>query len=236
MANPQRENGHTDIANEIMENFARLHLSGNEWQILVTVLRKTYGWHKKEDEISLSQFQEATTLSRPAVCKALKALVAKCVLVAKQQPGTNIYYFNKDYTKWTSSKIATSSILRTSSKNDNQLVAKTTRGVVAKQQHTKETITKETIQKKISSVIQEFKSLNPHYERFFQNLTQRSAVERMVKLHGEEKVRGAVMAAAALRGIKFSPQITTPLQLEDKWAQLENKWAEKKKGAKVWKA
>ena len=52
MANPQAENGHTDIANEIVEALARTRISGTETQLLWVIFRKTYGWHKKEDEIS----------------------------------------------------------------------------------------------------------------------------------------------------------------------------------------
>ena len=139
--NPQREHGHLDIANELVDQLAKLHLSGNEWQIVWAVLRKTWSWHKKEDAISLTQFQKLTGLSRPAVNKATKQLVAKRILVAKQLLYIHTYSFNKVYSQWTSSKIATSSILRT------RVVAKQLPKLVAKQLPTKETkeiYTKET--------------------------------------------------------------------------------------------
>ena len=44
MASPQRENGHIDIANEIADKFCSYRLSGQEWQIVWVVLRKTWGW------------------------------------------------------------------------------------------------------------------------------------------------------------------------------------------------
>lgn len=131
MENPQLENGHTDIANEIMDNLAKLHLSGNEWMVLMVVLRKTWGWHKKEDAISLTQFQILTTLSRPSVCEALNKLVLKKVLVASKKGLVNVYGFNKRYSQWTSTEKSTST------ENGNQ--------VVPKKEHTKETITKENI-------------------------------------------------------------------------------------------
>ena len=76
MANPQCENGHVDIANEIVEALARYRLSGEEWQVLLVVLRKTYGFHKKEDEIPLSQFEKMTGMYRANVVRAIKKLVA----------------------------------------------------------------------------------------------------------------------------------------------------------------
>ena len=81
MSNPKIEDGHLDIANELVEQFARLHLSGNEWQIIWSLWRKTWSWHKKSDNISLSQFQKMTGLSRPSVSEAINKLVGKKVLV-----------------------------------------------------------------------------------------------------------------------------------------------------------
>ena len=60
MANPQREDGHIDIANEIAEKLARTQLSGTEHKIIWAIWRKTWGWHKKEDRISLSQLVKMT--------------------------------------------------------------------------------------------------------------------------------------------------------------------------------
>jgi phage replication O-like protein O len=141
MANPQVEHGHIDIANELGEKFARLHLSGNEWQILWHIFRKTYGWHKKSDTISLSQFQNATGLSRPSVNDAIKLLVGKRVLVVveKRVLGTE-YLFNKNYEEWSSREKSTSTFF------GSKLVPKRVPKLVPKRVHTKET--KENIQKK----------------------------------------------------------------------------------------
>ncbi len=108
MENPQRENGHIEIANEIVEKLATFHLSGNEWQVFWVVIRKTWGWNKKEDAISLTQFQKETNLSRPSVKEAIDKLVGKKVLVVgkkelvvgKKELGTNTYGFNKLYSQW----------------------------------------------------------------------------------------------------------------------------------------
>ena len=79
--NPQKENGHTGIANEIIEKFCSYRISGEEWMVLWVVLRKTYGWNKKEDFIPLTQFQIMTGLKRPNVIRAIKKLVSKKILV-----------------------------------------------------------------------------------------------------------------------------------------------------------
>ena len=104
---PQTENGYTRIANEIVTEFSKLHLSGNEWQILWVVLRKTWGWNKKEDAISFTQFQELTKLSRPSVAEAIVKLVGKKVLLVNKSKSINVYSFNKLYQQWDSTEKST---------------------------------------------------------------------------------------------------------------------------------
>lgn len=155
METPQTENGYTAIANEIIDNFQCLYLTSNEWKILWVVIRKTYGWKKKEDRISISQFQSYTKLSRPNAHRAIKSLVAKSLLVAKPLPFGVVYSFNKAHSEWTSSYTATSSKIENTlvAKSSTPLVAKPLTKLVAKSSNTKEkktTITKTTIQKKVA--------------------------------------------------------------------------------------
>lgn len=99
MASPQRENGHVRIANELFDEIVKLRLAGSEWQVLMFVIRKTYGWSKKSDFISLTQFQKETGLSRPRVCEAIARLVNKNILV-KERGSVNKYMLQKDYDQW----------------------------------------------------------------------------------------------------------------------------------------
>lgn len=101
MANPQKENGFTPIANEILDTLVNTGLLGSEYQILFFIIRKTYGYRKKHDRISLSQFQKWTGLSRPTVVKTLKNLLLKNMIVKTVLPyGNFAFSFNKDYEKW----------------------------------------------------------------------------------------------------------------------------------------
>lgn len=100
MINPQLENGHIDINYETAEQFEKTHFSGNEWKILWVVLRKTWGWKKKEDYISLSQFEKRTGMSRPSVKEAIDKLVGKRVLVVNKDKMTNRFSFNKHHNEW----------------------------------------------------------------------------------------------------------------------------------------
>lgn len=100
IVNPQAENGHIDIANELAEAFFKLQLSGNEWRLLWVILRKTYGWKRKMDKISITQFQQKTGLDRRNIARALKALVDRNIIVKNVTTFITTYGFNKDYSKW----------------------------------------------------------------------------------------------------------------------------------------
>lgn len=137
MANPSTKNGHLDIANELVEYLAKIHLSGNEYQIIWAVLRKTWCWKngdkKKDfDWISLSQFEKITDLNRVAVCRAKKLLLLKKILIEENEK----IGLNQDYSQWVVSK--TTLVSKTaigSVENGNRVVSKTT--------HTIDTLTKD---------------------------------------------------------------------------------------------
>lgn len=137
MANPQVENGHIDIANDIADNLMHINLKSYEWRILWLILRKTYGWHKKMDCISLSQFEEFTLLDRSSVCKNIKSLIKKNIIIKKQ----NKYGFQKDYDKWV---VAQQPLAKLPLAKQPIGSGRLANQVVAQQPHTKETITKET--------------------------------------------------------------------------------------------
>lgn len=97
MASPQLENGYIRIANEITQQLVKTPLLGAEFQIILFVISKTYGFNKKKDWISLTQFENGTGLSRPTVVKALKNLVIKNLLIKSEKFE---FTFNKDWEKW----------------------------------------------------------------------------------------------------------------------------------------
>ena len=104
MANPQKENGYTAIAHELLEAIIIYSFTAAELSIFLHIVRKTYGYGKKEDGIALSQFVTATGFSKKTVCVVLKKLqLVKCItLVAKgnSKSSFNVYKINKNYDLW----------------------------------------------------------------------------------------------------------------------------------------
>lgn len=68
--------------------------------------------------------------------------------------------------------------------------------------------------KEINEIITLFEPVNPTFERFFSNKTQRSAVARLLKKFGKDKVTGMVSGLPDIISQKFAPKVTTPLELE----------------------
>jgi phage replication O-like protein O len=106
MANPQIEDGHTDIANSLMEALARTRIPGEARQVLDYIFRCTYGWHEKERAISLAEFSEGTGLSKAHICRGIRGLLSRNIIAKTgnvARIGNDVfitYGIQKDFDKW----------------------------------------------------------------------------------------------------------------------------------------
>lgn len=129
-----------------MEALCRMRIPGEERQVLDAILRKTYGWNKCEDKISMGQIAEMTGLKRQNVNRAIRSLSSKMItsVIKSDYRGINTLKLNKNYEEWRVIK----SDYRESRCNQKRLqpVIKTDdKGVIKNDSHKrkKETITKE---------------------------------------------------------------------------------------------
>lgn len=114
MSSPQTENGFIRIAtggksNDVLMALIGSDLSALEWKIVMFIIRQTWGYGKKEDRISYSQFRKVTGASQNGVWKALNKLVTSRLLVTTEEPNGILYGLNKRFTEWTSHPQVTSS-------------------------------------------------------------------------------------------------------------------------------
>lgn len=103
----QVENGnYTRIINKVIDELLLLPLNGTEYAVCLFVIRKTWGYQKKEDSISISQFEEAVKRDRSGIKVALKKLQAANILLCVKKGNingdSNVWSFNKYYEKWSS--------------------------------------------------------------------------------------------------------------------------------------
>jgi phage replication O-like protein O len=105
--NPQLENGHFHIANELFEAI----ISKTPWRIpepvlvFLAVMRETYGFNRKSAEISTERFKKLTGMKRRQnVYRAIKkAEQSKMISVIRNDYRSNATYsIQKRYSKWCS--------------------------------------------------------------------------------------------------------------------------------------
>jgi len=96
---PQAENGHVDIANELVEALFRFNLSAYESRVLWFIFRQTYGWHKKTDRISYTQFEQ-TGLDRRNIGRTIRKLRNRKIITVAGNGQALEYGIQKDYDLW----------------------------------------------------------------------------------------------------------------------------------------
>ena len=74
MANPQIEDGHTEIANELLDAIIRTNMTDYEHRIFWLILRKTYGVEIIGEWIERSQIAQATGITKLNIIRALNNL------------------------------------------------------------------------------------------------------------------------------------------------------------------
>lgn len=222
MASPQLENGYTRIANEILDHLVCAGFSGHEIEVLLFVMRKTYGFGKKKDKISISQFQVAMGISdRSQICRILKKLVARKPLVKEN----NLYSFNKNWQEWL---VASTPQWHRSP----QVVASESILLVASKPPTKERDTKETYSKErpADKSADTTDPINQIFDIFFETINPqinygqkswRKAASDLIKAYGLESLIEITRVACSIQGQEFAPTITNPYQLKEKMAALQ---------------
>jgi phage replication O-like protein O len=201
MANPQKENGHVDIVNEIVEALAKIHLSGYENRILWSIFRKTYGWHKKEDWITNSQIAEMTGIADSHVSRTIKILIKRKIVT---KIGKKLG-FQKDYDQWDKlPKLVTNDEkLPIQDKKLPELVKKVTNFGIHKRNYTKENTQKEnvlcvspvdtvdTVDKSIE-LKKEMLEVGCFEDKFVNDLFRKYPVEKIEKYFEELKYKEGV--------------------------------------------
>ena len=244
---PQKENGYTPIAHELLEAFYRCKLLEYERVIMLCIWRKTYGWGKKEDWISNSQFHEETGIPKPHITRTLHALREKKIITKNDKKIT----INKTYWNWEVEWRVTLS----GNKSEDIKVTSPGNGITSpgnkKLPHQvptkekKDTITKETRRRSdvrlvnmqnsslIPEVIKLFESVDPKNKTYYGNKSQRAACEFLLAEYGLAEIEKRVAVLPQTNTMQYFPTITTPCQLKDKWVQLNNAISREKSKTKT---
>lgn len=101
MASPQTSNGFTRLANELLEALMRVPSIGSEaFQVLMYVIRRTYGFNRTAAKISYGDISRATGLERRNAVRGMARLVEKKIVFRIRETTA----INKNYDAWVVSK------------------------------------------------------------------------------------------------------------------------------------
>lgn len=99
-ASPQLEDGYTRIANELFDAILAFPFSARQMKVVMTLVRKTYGYNKKRDDISASQIGELCAMPRPHVSEVLGQLAAMNVVFKEPGRFGLLLEINKNHAAW----------------------------------------------------------------------------------------------------------------------------------------
>jgi phage replication O-like protein O len=101
LASPQTAHGFTRLADELLDALIRFPFTKRQYKVLLAMIRKTYGFQKREDDITAPQLAEMTGLDRANVIRTINELVAAGALIKRPGQFGQVLGINKDYESWT---------------------------------------------------------------------------------------------------------------------------------------
>lgn len=105
MANPQKENGYTPISNELFDAIIAFGFVATHYKIVLCCIRYSYGFSRKDAELSESFLSKATKISKRYISQELNNLIEmKVITVVKESTysSARIICINKNYEEWVS--------------------------------------------------------------------------------------------------------------------------------------
>jgi phage replication O-like protein O len=89
--------GYVKLPNELFDYLCTIEIAGRKRQVFDFIYRKTIGYNKEKDWISLSQISSVTGIDKSDVCKILKDLKKSNMIIRDKKGQTSI---QNDYLKW----------------------------------------------------------------------------------------------------------------------------------------
>ncbi len=104
MASPQLKDGHTRIANEILNEIMQMNLNGTQFRLVMAIWRFTYGFSRKNTKygMSVSYLAEVINAGRSQVDRELKRLIDQNIITVDgmDEKGARILSFQKNHKAW----------------------------------------------------------------------------------------------------------------------------------------
>lgn len=185
------KNGYFQYPNEL-EKYWHL-LSGSEQKLLDFILRRTYGFQKLEDRISLSQFVGG---------------------VGKLGTGTGV---SKAQAQRSLKTLEEKGFIRTERQGYQTRLIK----LVLREEDAEPVRERVAASDQVAYLVSLFRDISPHLvDGYLTSKTQIQAVERLLKHYGQDDIESFIAGVRESFGKQFAPTITSPADLEKKLPQL----------------
>ena len=184
---------HTQIPNTFIDE-SMSKLTHAQFKVLIAICRKTIGWHKHSDYISISQIVELANVSNKTVVKALKQLEEMgYITTQKSKRSTTLITINYDTNSVTSTPPSVTT---------TQASVVSTQDASVLSTHTKETI-KETIYK-YSNFVDLWNKFNGTNLRVTEG--KRKQIRARLNKFTESEIESAIKARSNSQWIKENNQ------------------------------
>lgn len=100
MTGPQLEHGYIRIANELFDAIGQSDFTKRQYKVLMCIIRKTYGFGKKTDDMTVQQIANWTGLTRPHASATIAELVALNTVLKRDGRYGYVLGINKNYGEW----------------------------------------------------------------------------------------------------------------------------------------
>lgn len=97
---PQLDDGFTRIANELFDAILGARFTARQISVVMAIIRKTYGYNKKEDDMSASQIGALCAMNRTHVTETLNQLARMNVICKRPGVHGSVLSIQKNYSKW----------------------------------------------------------------------------------------------------------------------------------------
>lgn len=223
--------GHTQTPNYYLDHLMH-QLSGAEFKCLMYIVRRTYGFHKRMDKISISQFENGvkttdengeemqldygTGLTRKTIIEALNTLEERGLIV--RTSGRVKKYQMVEKLHQTSVKITPKVVEKLHpQKKGNKVIQNKDRGdapdggkiTPVSEANKKHEDTPEEVKQGLAIC----RVLSPNtYQHWFGNKTQRTAAAQVYRLEqkNSDYLHWLIGTAAEIQGKEYAPVIDTP--------------------------
>ena len=162
-------------------------LTGAELKCYLVVIRKTKGWNKESDNISISQFMKATGLSNSAVIKACESLVKYGLLIKQNGARNTGVYAVNSYSKTTSEESSLVKKVHGTSEKSSLVTSEKSSHTKNNIKNTTQNTNKKTTQKNSLALLAEFGIVGQLAEDFIAHRKAKKGVINQMQLNRLQK-------------------------------------------------